>query len=184
MTTNANEIRVGASGRVSVAPAGTTLPVEPDEALDVAFVDLGSNTEDGVTLSPSRSFERIREWQSRKPVRTLISEDDLTASFALQQWNETTVPLAFGGGTISATPGGETKFVPPSAGTIDERVMVIDWTDGDISYRLILPRCQVTEVSDIVLKRTDSAALALTVEVLGSDPDDFILLTDDPSWDA
>jgi len=99
------------------------------------------------------------------------------------QWNEETVPLALGGGTISATTGTETKYVPPAAGTVDERIFVVEWIDDTNDYRLVIPRGMVIDVSDIELTKSQAAELALTVEVLGSTPDDFIIFTNDPAWD-
>jgi len=183
MAIDTTEIRVGVSGSVYVSPIGTALPVEPDDALDAAFVDLGAINEDGVTLSPSQSIEKIRAWQSAKAVRTVKTEDELSVSFSLMQWNEETVPLALGGGTISATTGTETKYVPPAAGTVDERIFVVEWIDDTNDYRLVIPRGMVIDVSDIELTKSQAAELALTVEVLGSTPDDFIIFTNDPAWD-
>lgn len=182
MAIDTSEIRVGVSGSVYVAPAGTTLPVEPDDALEAAFVDLGAINEDGVTLSPSQTVEKIRAWQAAKAVRVVKTEDELSMSFALMQWNADTVPLALGGGTVSATTGGATKYVPPAAGTVDERIFVVEWIDGAYTYRLVVPRGMVSETSDIQLTKASASELPLSVEVLGSTPDDFIIYTDDPAW--
>jgi hypothetical protein len=181
MTIDATQIRVGISGSVSVAPTGSTLPVEPTIALDVAFDDLGANTEDGLTLSPSRSVEKIRAWQASKAVRTIVTEDELSIQFTLMEWNEKTLALALGGGTFSATTGGDTKYVPPVSGSVDERSFVFEWLDDSITTRLVVPRGMVTNVEEITVAKSGAVQLGLTVEVLGSTPDDFILLTDDPN---
>jgi hypothetical protein len=182
MAIDTTEIRVGQSGAVYVAPIGTAMPIEPDDVLDVAFVDLGAITEDGVSLEPGMTVEKLRAWQANKTVRVVKTEDELMASFTLMQWNNETVPLALGGGTISATPGAQVKYVPPAAGVIDERIFLIEWVDGANDYRLLIPRGMVTDVGEIQLAKTDAAGLELTVEVLGSAPADFIILTNDPAW--
>lgn len=183
MAIDTTEIRVGVTGSVYVAPVGSTLPVEPDDALDAAFLELGAINEDGIKMSPSRSIEKIRAWQSGKPVRTIVTEDELSFSFSLQQWNDVNIPLVFGGGTESATTGTETKFVPPAAGTVDERAFVFQWIDDTITYRVVVPRGMVTEVDEMQIGKSSAIELGLTVEVLGSTPDDFIIYTDDPAWD-
>jgi len=170
-------------GSVYVARIGTALPVGSEDAGDAVFVDLGTVKEDGVTVTPSESFGKVGAWQSAKAVRTVKTEDELSVSFSLMQWNEETVPLALGGGTISATTGPETKYVPPAAGTVDERIFVVEWIDDTNDYRLVIPRGMVIDVSDIELTKSQAAELALTVEVLGSTPDDFIIFTNDPAWD-
>lgn len=183
MAIDTSEIRVGASGTVYVAPTGSTLPTDESTALDAAFIELGAINEDGVTLSPSRSIEKIRAWQSAKAVRTVITEDELALSFSLMQFNEITLPLALGGGSIADNTGSYT-YTPPAAGTVDERAFVIEWVDGNITNRMVVPRGMVTEVSDIELTKGAAIELGLTVEVLGSSPDDFTLYTDDPAFGA
>lgn len=184
MAINTAEIRVGASGSVHVAPLGSTAPTDSSTALDAAFVELGAITEDGIVLSPSQSIEKIMAWQSGKAVRVVKTSDELSAQFSLMQMNLDTLPLAFGGGTVSEPAVGEFKFVPPAAGTVDERMFVIGWVDGAYTYRLLIPRGMVSETGDIALTKSDSINLDLTVEVLGASPDDFVIYTDDPAFEA
>ena len=179
MAIDTSEIRVGISGSVYVAPTGSTAPDDATTALDAAFVDLGALTEDGISLSPSRSVENIRAWQAAKAVRTVVTEDELQIGFSLMQWSDDTIALAFGGGTFSVANVTETKYVPPAAGTVDERSFVFEWVDGSVNNRLYVPRGMVTEVSEIQVTKTSAVELALTVEVLGSSPDDFEYYTDD-----
>lgn len=181
MAIDTSEIRVGVSGSVYVAPTGTTAPTDATTALDAAFVDLGAINEDGLGLAPSRSIEKVRAWQSSKAVRTIITEDELSLSFALQQWNEDSIALAFGGGTFSVANVTEAKFVPPAAGTVDERSFVFEWVDGSLTSRLYVPKGMVTDVGEITVGKSGAIELALTVEVLGSTPNDFIYFTDDPA---
>lgn len=179
MAIDTTEIRVGISGSVYVAPTGSTAPVDATTALDAAFIDLGAINEDGIALAPSRSVENIRAWQAAKAVRTVVTEDELSVSFSLMQWSADTIELAFGGGTFSVANITETKYVPPAAGTVDERSFVFEWVDGGVNSRLYVPRGMVTDVSEIQVTKTSAVELALTVEVLGSTPDDFEYFTDD-----
>jgi len=179
MAIDSTEIRVGISGSVHVAPLGTTVPDDATTALDAAFIDLGAITEDGIALSPSRSIEKIRAWQSAKAVRTVVTEDELSIAFSLMQWNADSIDLVFGGGTFSVANTTETQYVPPAAGTIDERIFVFEWVDGDVSNRLLVPRGMVSEIGEIAVVKTSAIELAMTVEVLGSTPDDFVYFTDD-----
>jgi len=179
MAIDSTEIRVGISGSVYVAPTGSTVPVDATTALDAAFVDLGAINEDGIALSPSRSIEKIRAWQSAKAVRTVVTEDELSIAFSLMQWNDTTIDLVFGGGTFSVVNTDETQYVPPAAGTIDERIFLFEWVDGAVNNRLLVPRGMVSEIGEIQVTKSSAIELAVTVEVLGSTPDDFLYFTDD-----
>lgn len=186
MAIDTTEIRIGASGSVFVAPIGTAAPVDIATALNAAFIDLGAIDEDGVTLAPSQSVEKIRSWQSGKAVRVIKTEDELTLSFGLQQFNADTLPLALGGGTVTETLGPPAFYTynPPAAGEVDERMFVVEWVDGIYTSRLFVPRGMVTETSDVQLTKSAEIKLALSVEVLGSSPDDFIIITDDPAFAA
>lgn len=186
MAINTDEIRVGVSGSVFVAPVGSTAPDDAETALDAAFVDLGAINEDGLSLSPSRSIEKIRAWQAAKAVRTIITEDELSISFSLMQWNEDSIALAFGGGTFSAVvgPPTATKFVPPAAGTVDERAWVFEWVDGSTTSRIYVPKGMVGEIGEITVAKSGAIELALTVDVLGSTPDDFEYFTNDANVSA
>lgn len=183
MAIDTSEIRVGASGSVHVAPLGSTVPTDSTTALDAAFVELGAITEDGVALSPSQSIEKIMAWQSGKAVRVVKTSDELSAGFTLMQMNYTTLPLAFGGGTVTTEAVGEYSYKPPAAGTVDERIFIIEWVDGIYNYRLLIPRGMVSETGEISLTKSDSINLDLTVEVLGTTPDDFVIYTDDPAFE-
>ena len=92
MTQNALEVRIAGNGGLFVAALGSTLPTDAESPLDAAFVDLGLATEEGVKITPDRTVEKIRAWQSRQPVRTAITAEDIALSMELMQWNPDTVP--------------------------------------------------------------------------------------------
>ena len=174
MAQDATEVVVGSNGDVYVAPVGTSLPLDVDDPLNVAFSEaLGFTSEDGVTATDGKTTENIGAWQSFYPLRTLVTERNFTVAFVLRQWNQDTVALAFGGGTFEAT-GSFTKYVPPDPSYIDERVLVVDWQDGDDQYRLVVPRCIVSENVESQITRTAAADLPITMTVLapaeGNDP--------------
>jgi hypothetical protein len=101
--TNASEIVVGASGKVLVAPLGTTAPADPFAAWPSGWIDLGFVSDAGVKMSDSKTMTEIKAWQSFYTVRRIVTARDFKLSFALVQFNKTVIPLAFGGGTV--TPG-------------------------------------------------------------------------------
>lgn len=180
MAQDATEVVVGANGDVFVAPVGSNLPVDVDDPLDTAFSEaLGFTSEDGVTATDGKTTTNIGAWQSFYPLRTIVTERNFSVAFVLRQWNQDTVSLAFGGGTFEAT-GSFTKYTPPDPSVIDERVLVVDWADGDDHYRLVVPRCTVSEDVATQVTRTNAADLPITMTVLapaeGDDP--WFMLTD------
>lgn len=185
---NASEIVVGSNGQINVAPVGTTLPAvnsDPTATLNSGFgYGLGYVTEDGVQISYSPEFEEIMAWQSPDAVRRDRTGREFTLSFELQQWNEQTVVLAFGGGQITTAGGFYTYQPPNTTDAIVERSLVLDWNDGSKRYRLVVPRGSVTDGTETQLQRGQEATLAVTFKAM--QPTDgrdlFYLITNDSAW--
>lgn len=175
------EIRVAAWGEIYIAPVGTTLPTTVTGALNAAFVGLGYVTEDGVTFTITPEIQEIMAWQSRQPVRRELISQAVAASFSLLQWNESTVPFAFGGGSVTNPSGSNYRYELPTSGALDERACVIDAVDGSITERFILPRCSVTDGVETSRVRTGAGLLPITLA--GSQPSDgstaFVYLSND-----
>lgn len=163
------ELVVGQTGQVYVAPLGTTLPTAVDTALNAAFVGLGYITEDGVSFSASKETQDIGAWQALDPLRTIVTSRVVQATFGLQQWNEDTVPLAFGGGTVTGSTGAWKYELPDPEDGLDERAMVIDVQDGDNNFRFVLPRGVVTEAVETQFQHGASAVLPITFKALKAD---------------
>lgn len=183
MPADTDEIVVGGSGTVYVAPVATTAPVDSDSALAGGFVDLGYVTEDGITFTDTKDVSDLNAWQSFYPVRRIITSRASSVSFALEQWNEVTTVFAFGGGTITNLGGGEYKYTPPDADDLDERALVVDWVDGTKNYRLYMPRGIVMEAVETNVTRTDRAVLPITFGAISDGATaPYLLFTDDPAF--
>ncbi len=187
MPLNSAETVVAGTGEVRVAPVGTAAPVDPTVAWGAAWLELGYTNEDGVTVNREFDMEEKAAWQSFYPIRRIVTGRGFTVAFNLYQWNETSVPLAFGGGTITtiAGPPAHYKYTPPSAEVLDERALGVQWQDGTKVYRLIIPRGMVTEAGETNLTRTDTSVLPITFGVVASGTaDPFYILTSDPAFAA
>lgn len=183
---NAEQIAVAASGHISVAPIGTTLPTDPTAALDDAFVDLGYVTEDGVTFTAEPTVEDINAWQSATPVRRLVTARALTVTWQGLEWNKDTFALAFGGGTWTEPTSGVYQYDPPAdTDALAEYALVIDAADGDKNYRWIVKRGNVTDAVETNLVRSGAALLPVTFSALTPDGEDtaWLFLTDDAAFD-
>lgn len=186
-TQDASELVVASHGDVYIAPVGTTLPTAVDGALDGDFIQVGFITEDGVTLSVTPTIDEFMAWQSRQAVRRELSAQEIQIAFSLEQWNEHSIVLAFGGGTVTEPSPGEYQydFIDEDA-PLDERSIVLDWQDGDKQYRSVFERGNVTESVETNFVRSALAVLPITFKVLsptnGGSPG--YILTDDPSFEA
>ncbi len=182
-----DQIVVGANGTVFVAPVGTAAPIDSDSALAAGWVDMGYINENGVVFRDSKTLAEIRVWQLFYVARRIVTGRDAQIVFALSQWNDDTVKLGFGGGTVTEPDPvgrpGEYKYVPPAPETIDERAAIVAWTDGTRDYRLHIPRGMVVEAVETNLVRTSNAELPITFGINGSDTGNpWELFTDDPAF--
>lgn len=187
MAVDASQIVVGANGSVAVAPTGTAAPATATAALSAGFVELGYTNENGVTFRDAKTTQAIPAWQSFYPVRRIVTARDASVAFGLLQWNADTVPLAFGGGTVTepdptGAPG-QYRYEPPAEGTRDERMLVVSWTDDNKDYRLIIPAGEVSDAVETNVVRTDNSDLPINFAVNGTDGSSaWYLLTDDPAF--
>jgi len=174
---NANELVVAGDGQAYVAPVGTALPSAPTGALAAAWVGLGYITEDGATFTVTPDVTDFMAWQSRTPVRREKTSVEIQVAFQLMQWDEDSVPLAFGGGAISGSAGSWRYDLPSDAAPIDERALVLDAADGSNHYRFVFPRGNVTEAVEAQFQRSSPAVLPITFKALaqsGASPGYFL----------
>lgn len=182
---NASEIPVGSTGQVYTAAVGATAPTAFDSSLAAAtWTGAGYLTEDGFTKGGDIGISEIGAWQSTTPVRRDVTERKDSFSFALMQWNENNVILAFGGGTVSAAGTGY-KYVPPQdTDALVEKALVIDANDGSNVYRFYAPRVTIMEGIESQFKRGEAAILPVKFEVLEptSGGDSWTLFSNNSGW--
>jgi hypothetical protein len=182
MAIDGTEVRVAGAGHVYMAPKGTALPTDLVTPLPAEWVDLGYVTEDGVGFSFGRETTDLNAWQGSK-VRVLTTAEPASVNFALMQTNEDVLPVVFGGGAVAESGTGTDKvytFTPPAEGVNTERSCVIEFNDGDISYRYCMSRVQLEGNVEFTLVRTGALTYPLTFGVLAADPK-FTIVSDDPA---
>ena len=167
---NSQELTVAANGAVSVAPFGTALPSDDITVLDPAFLAVGYTSEAGVTFTATPTIVDVNSWQSMTPIRKLVTARALTAAMVLQQWNQETFALAFGGGNWTMVSPGSYRYDPPIDGAaLTEYSVVIDAVDGAKNLRWVIKRCSVTDTVTSNLVRTAAAELPVTFTALTPD---------------
>ena len=187
MAIDSSEIVVAGDATVSVGPVGSTGPTDVETALDAAFVDLGATSEDGIEWTPGMETEAISVHQALYAVRYVVTDRTLEFGFELLQWNQETLKLALGGGTITTTAGPPAyyTYTPPAPEEIYYRALVLAWQDGDYTFRLHVPKVMVTDTSAITLARTDAAGIPLTLAVVATDgTSEYTLISDHPGLAA
>ena len=173
------EVRVAGAGHVYVADAGTALP-DDLEAMPVGWTDLGYVTEDGVGFTFGRETEDINAWQGSK-IRVLTTAEPVSVALALMQTNADVLKVALGGGAITVNTGVYT-YTPPAEGVNTERAMVIEFVDGDLTYRYGLHRVQLEGEVTFTLTKAGAVTYPLTFGVLDNgDAAKYLIWSDDPA---
>ena len=185
MAVDADALVVAGDASVHVAPVGTAGPADIATALNVAFLDLGYTSEDGIETTPGMDITDIRTHQALYPVRRVVTGRSLEFGFTLMEWNQKSIKLAFGGGSFATTAGPPAfyTYTPPDPEDVDYRALVLEWADGAKNYRLHVPKVLVTDTSAITLARTDASGIPLTFSVIATDgADPYSFITDDPAF--
>lgn len=182
MALDPTQVVIAPGGSIAVAPELTTEPTNEASALNAAFVEVGYVSEDGVRFNTSPNVTDIGAWQTAYPLRSETETRTGAIAFTMRQWNADNFKVAFGGGEIEVVSAGHYKYTPPT-GNPAVRIVAVTWTDTH-TYRLVVPRAQITDAVEVPLRRAAAADLPVTFRVLGpaAGGDPWYLLTDDPDF--
>jgi len=183
----AGQTLIGASGTVYVGTPGATItpPTSEVSAVDADLVQVGFISEDGIKFRDAKQMGELKAWQTAYPVRRFVTGRSFEAEFSMEQWNWHTVPLAFGGGTLTEPTPGKYKYVPPDADDIDPRAIIIDWVDGIRKYRLWVPNGIVTAPVEVNIKRDEGAMFPVVFgAIFDGTSNAFELYTDDVAFEV
>lgn len=186
MAFDSGDIRVAGNATIYVAPLDTAFPAF-GVAPTAPWVDLGYVTEDGITANYGREITEIYAMQSVEPVRIIATRMPKTIAFALMQQGQEQFMLAMGGGTF-ATDGAATdvfRYTPPDPSVVDEKAMLVIFTDGGFTYQFEYRRVQNREGVETKFVREDATTFPVTMQILvpADGSASFEMVTDDPAYD-
>lgn len=161
MANLASNVRVGVTGAVWKAIAGTPIPTDIATALNAAFRDVGYITEDGVTTSTATDTTDIRAWQNGDTVRKVQTSHDFTISFTMLETNKESLELYYG--NFTAGPGGTPGSVQVKGDQGWRGRLVLNVVDGDDLIRIVMPDAQVTEREDVPYVNGDAVTYGVTM---------------------
>jgi len=164
MATVSDNVRVGVTGAIYVAPEGTTLPTDATSPLNAAFDELGFVDENGVTEAQGTSVTNIKAWQNSAVVRKILTEHDLTYAFAALETNPVVLETYYGNYT-----DGPDGVVEITGEVLPNLCWVIDVLDGDSTTRIVVPEGQITSPGNVVYGATDAVKYPMTLSAF---PDD------------
>jgi hypothetical protein len=125
MALTAENVVVGISGKVYVAPVTATAPTSSVSAL-TTFEELGYVSADGIEIATDKSTSQIRGWQNSDLVRETITEATSMFSFTLLETSEAVLELYFGATVVA----GKLEVNPSATG--GRKSFVIDIVDGEV----------------------------------------------------
>lgn len=184
MGTDASLARIFGSDAdaVYLAPLGATLPTTIDEALDVAFEDVGWIHSDGITETATGSKSAVRGHQGGKVIRSFVEESGTTVGFTALETKSQTTELRYDVKTSSSALGvrSETRGAGQK---VSVRAAVLDFFDTDdvtIKERWVIERFEIVPDGDRVLVNNDIAGFPFLGEIIG----DYETFATDPTFVA
>lgn len=187
------DVRVGApdqktTGAIKHAPLGTAIPTlasitKAAVTLNQAFVGDEYVSEDGLTLSPSRSTTDIKDW-SGSTVRKVLESFDGTLSWTMISTNEDALAIAFGSSNVTSvtasTAHGAQAQAALGAYLPEEQAWVFLMKDGDARVVIAVPDGQITEVGDVTFASNAAVGWQVTLSCYpDSNGNSIYIMTDD-----
>ena len=162
------------TGAILSAALTAATPSDTDiygTALPTGFTDSGYISDEGLTLSLSKSFATIKDW-SGAIVKRILEEFDGTLKWSHLEVNTAALKATFGDANVvemvaTASTGTRVK-VSIGADTPVSKKWLFRMKDGNAKVRIYVPNGTVTEVDDVAFVSNDAIKLGVT---LGTSPD-------------
>lgn len=156
-----------ATGMFFHAPEGTALPEYPSAQLPAAWKEGGMVSEDGITFSPAREADTLKNW-AKKIVRLLPSEDNPTVEAPLITSTVETLKTVFGAENVTvveaAAGHGETTTIEINPNKLPgKEAFIFLMKDGDDLIMLGTDSGAIKSVADVAME--PSGAITWTVKI-------------------
>lgn len=154
------------AGAIYRAPLGTSLPTDATSTLNGSFVALGYVSEDGLTNSNSADSTNVVSWDG-DTVLTLEGEKTDTFKFTLLEvLNEEVLKAVYGSANVSGTLSSGIT-VQANSTPQESSSWVVDMVmNNGVLKRIVVPNAKVTEVADIVYKKTEAVGYETTISAV------------------
>lgn len=161
MAADLSAVLVGQTGKVYNSPIGTTAPTNATTAYGAGWVDLGTISEDGLSVEFNEDSTEIKQWGGTT-VRKMMTGFALTFGFTCLESNRAVIERFH----RFAPTGGRVDI---KGGVADPRAWAFDVLDGDVHVRYIVRNGELSERGGITHKADEAIAYAFTVTAY---PDD------------
>ena len=167
-TLDPDEVQVGTANGpgLYISPVGTPPPADTAAAWDAPWAVLGYVDESGPTLAQNTTKEDITPWQSRAPIRAVLTERGLTARFIMWQLNATTLALFFDNDVPTAGTDGALAFDVRTDESQHLYAFGLDAMDNERALRIVFPRATLSDSGDMTLTKGTAVPLDVTLAAL------------------
>ena len=143
------------TGAVAVAPVGTVMPSDARSALSAQWDDSGYVSEDGLSVTVTRTTTPIKDW-SKANVRNLLTDFGGAISLAFLQIDQFAANRMFGASNVEVTAAnsehGEIIKINIGAELPPIESWCFSMKDGNARVRVVVPRGQMTDVNQVDFK--------------------------------
>ena len=160
---NVSAATPGVSGAIYRAPIGTTLPTDASTTLDVAFVELGYVSEDGLVNTNSPETENIKEWGGTDVLNVLTEKTDEWQCTLIEVLNVNVLKAIYGASNVTGT---LSTGITVTANTDEqeEGAWVVDMVmRNGVLKRVVIPNGKISELGDITYKRDEAVGYEITL---------------------
>ena len=161
--TNVSAATPGVSGAIYRAPIGTTLPTDATSALNVAFVELGYVSEDGLVNTNSPETENIKEWGGTDVLNVLTEKTDEWQCTLIEVLNVNVLKAIYGANNVSGTLATGIT-VTANTDEQEEAIWVVDMVmRNGVLKRVVIPNGKISELGYITYKRDEAVGYEITL---------------------
>lgn len=165
-SSNVSAAKPRVEGAIWVAPTGTELPNDANTKLNVAFKELGFVSEDGMINADNLDSEDIKEWGGQTVLKISTEKTDDFTFKLIESLNVEVLKFVYGDKNVTGTVETGIK-VKSTADFREPRAVVVDMImNGGYLKRLVIPKGQVSNLSDIEYVNNDSIGYEVTVSAL------------------
>lgn len=171
MSVNASNVLSGApdqltTGPILSAPRGVALPTSVTDPIDSQFADSGYISEDGLTLTPERSSESIRDW-SGSVVKQILTEFAATLAWAHLETTLASLRNYFGDDNVEVIEATSTEgrriTAKLAAAELPRKSWVFKVKDGAARVLIVVPDGQVTETGEVAFVKSGAITWPVTM---------------------
>lgn len=163
---DATKVSVGkpkVGGAIHWAPIGSTLPQSATASLDVAFVELGYVSEDGLTNNNSPESDTVKAWGGDTVLNLQTDRPDTFALTLLESLNTDVLKTIYGSANVTVDGSGNIT-VKATAGEMPSGAWVFDMIlKGGRAKRIVVPNGTISELGEIVYKDDEAVGYNVTI---------------------